>query len=439
LLILVFRLLLYIFQHQIRSDLQSKSPVDPLMQSFTDRFTRILGITKKVRVFISTKSQTAETSGFLKPLILLPVSLLTRLSATQIEAILVHELYHIRRNDYLINIIATSFRSLFFFNPFAQLFYKALERERELACDDGVLELGYEPSIYAEALFSLEKFRQTNPGFSLAVDGKKPWLLMERIRRVLGKPIMEEKGFNPKLLLGFAAALLFFGIQLVALPKNHRYIASGESEIPVHFEIAEEKHSPAVSNFDVSPVHKKMTVTLHTFRMLVKKKVKRVTTTPVLNGIPIDESGVQAENFFVDNNIETNFSNESETAPVAVPVEAVPGSPYVPSASLVYQPFTENREADSIQQQLMEVCLKNAETATRLHSIVVLRNLQSEVDKSNKELKEFELKNKHLILLDQKNIQPVLNKINHEMKTRKKSIEILRNRLKISTAEIIHI
>ena len=160
-------------------------------------------------VLLSEKTETAETSGFLKPLILLPLSLLTRLSPAQVEAILVHELYHIRRNDYLINILATCFRSIFFFNPFAQLFYKALERERELACDDGVLELGYEPGIYAEALFSLEKYRQTNPGFSLAVDGKKPWLLMERIRRVLGKPALKEKGFSSKHLYGFAAAFIF--------------------------------------------------------------------------------------------------------------------------------------------------------------------------------------------------------------------------------------
>jgi beta-lactamase regulating signal transducer with metallopeptidase domain len=438
LLILVIRFLHYIFQFQKRNDLQNRIPVEPFIQSFADRFTRILGITKQVRVFLSTKTETAETCGFLKPLILLPVSLITRLSAAQVEAILVHELYHIRRNDYLINIIATSFRSLFFFNPFAQLLYKALERERELACDDGVLELGYEPSVYAEALFSLEKFRQANPGFSLAANGKKPWLLMERIRRVLGNPIMEEKGLNPKLLFGFAAALLFFGIQLLALPDHHRIVVAGESETPVHFEMAEEGHAPVTMSYDINPVHKKP-VTLHTSRIIVKKKVKRVVTSTIFNGIPIEESGIQNENFFVDNTIVTNFSNESETAPVTVPVEAVPGSPYVPSASLIYQPYTENHSADSMQQKLMEVCLKDAETATRMHSIIVLRNLQSEINKSNKELKEFELKNKHLILLDQKNIQPVLNRINLEMKTRKKRIETLRNRLKISTEEIIHI
>jgi hypothetical protein len=439
LLILAGRFIHYIFQYQKRYDLPNRVPVEPFIQSFTERFTRILGITKQVQVFLSVKTETAETSGFLKPLILLPLSLLTRLSSAQIEAILVHELYHIRRNDFLINIIATSFRSIFFFNPFAQLLYKALERERELACDDGVLELGYEPSVYAEALFSLEKFRHTEPGFSLAVDGKKPWLLMERIRRVLGKPTLEEKGFNPKLFLGFGAAILFFGIQLLALPDYRKFAAVGKLETPVHFEIADEKHTPVELGYEIKPAPKKLIVTSPASRLIVKKKVKQVTT-PVNNDVePVEEPGLQTETFFVDNNIVSNFSNESETAPVTVPIENAPGSPYVPSSSLTYQPLPETYAVDSTQQQLMEVCVKEAETATRMHSIIVLRNLQSEIDKSNKALKDFEIKNKHLILLDQKNIQPILNKINLEMKNRKKRIETLRTRLRISTTEIIHI
>ncbi|HEY4964865.1 MAG TPA: M56 family metallopeptidase, partial [Puia sp.] len=247
LLILSVRFMHYIFQFHKQQDLKYLMPVTPSIQSFTDRFTRILGITKRVVVLQSEKTRTAETSGFFKPVILLPLSLLTRLSPAQVETILVHELFHIRRNDYLINIIATAFRSIFFFNPFAQLFYKSLERERELACDDGVLELGYDPSVYAEALFSLEKYRQANPGFSLAVDGKKPWLLMERIRRVLGKPALKENGFSPMILFGFATAFLFFGIQLMALPDRRASAAVQESVVPVHYELAEEKPIPAFS------------------------------------------------------------------------------------------------------------------------------------------------------------------------------------------------
>src|SRR5204863_1511455 len=126
---------------------------------FADRYARLLGITRRVQVYLSDLAETAQTGGFLKPFILLPISLVTRLSPLQVETILVHELFHIRRNDYLINICMSCFRSIFYFNPFAHLFYRAMARERELACDDGVLEMGFAPGIYAEALFSLEKFR----------------------------------------------------------------------------------------------------------------------------------------------------------------------------------------------------------------------------------------------------------------------------------------
>ena len=65
-------------------------------------------------------------------------------------------------------------------------------------------------AVYAEALFSLEKYRQVNPDFSLAADGNKPWLLMERIRRVLGKPTQRKKQISPLLLLSLAAAFILF-------------------------------------------------------------------------------------------------------------------------------------------------------------------------------------------------------------------------------------
>ena len=135
----------------------------------------------------------------------------------------------------------TCFRSVFFFNPFALLFAKALERERELACDDGVLELGYEPSIYAEALFSLEKYRQVSPDFSIAADGNKPWLLMERISRVLGKPTQRKKQISPLLLLSLAAAFILFALQEKPILQEWPVSREAGPVIPVHYEVAEEK------------------------------------------------------------------------------------------------------------------------------------------------------------------------------------------------------
>ncbi len=352
LLILLVRLVQYGFLHPERLSEKTWEPVSPVLKTFTDRFTRILGITQQVSVFQSEKSETAQTSGFLKPLILLPVSLVTQLSVSQVEAILVHELYHIRRNDYLIHICMTCFRSIFFFNPFAHLFYKALERERELACDDGVLELGYEPRVYAEALFSLEKYRQINTGFTLAADGNKPWLLMERIRRVLGEPARKEKRFSPLVLSGLTAAFVFFGLQLITIPDGlASHSAVAETGVPVHFEMAEEKNwipFEGISYREIEPLKSWAQRKIH--QSTVKKIQKKLQTIGISSSLPTGESDETTETYFVDDNLVRNFSNESAAGPVVEPVPVSQGTPYVPSASLSYELHSVNVTEDSIRE-----------------------------------------------------------------------------------------
>jgi hypothetical protein len=440
LFILAVRFPLYFIQHHKRKNLISPVPVSTAMQSFTNRFTRILGITKRVTVYLSEKTETAETSGFLKPLILLPFSLLTRLSPAQVEAILIHELYHIRRNDYLINIVVTGYRSIFFFNPFAHLFYRALERERELACDDGVLELGYDPSVYAEALFSLEKHRQVNQGFSLAVDGKKPWLLMERIQRVLGKPALREKRLSPMFLCGLAAAFVFFGLQFIALPAQTPSDGVPASAIPVHYELAEENNIIPVLSFTVPSKQEKHNAPPRASKAIVKLKKAREIEKLVLkfNRKPA-ELNLTDQAFYIDHNIVRNYSNESDAGLATTRVEEFPGSPYVPSGSLSYETIPNNSNEDSVHQLLILNCLKDAETATRLHSVIVLKKLKRELEKSKIEVREAELKNKTMIFLDKKNIQPILEKVHQQLKDNKKEIEKMGNRVTVSAEEIIHI
>ena len=226
LVILSSRMAQYTGQYIRRLKNENSKSVTPVYQAFADRYAKILGIHRRVCVYFCTLAETAETSKFFKPIILLPVSFVSQLSPGQIEAILVHELYHIRRNDYVTNICMSCFKAIFFFNPFAHLFYKELARERELACDDGVLELGFTPDLYAETLFSLEKFRQPTAGFSLAADGNKPWLLMERIRRVLGKPEIRQNRFSPMIILSGLTALGLISIRPVIPEKTQLVIQS---------------------------------------------------------------------------------------------------------------------------------------------------------------------------------------------------------------------
>jgi len=160
------------------------------VQEYADQFCQSLHINKYVSVNFSRFVDVPCMIGFFKPIILLPVTLTTYLSATEVESILLHELSHIKRNDYLLNMVQQFVTILLFFNPFAQLINRIINQERENRCDDLVIETTAQPLIYAQALLKLEQSRQVNLPFALAATGKK-YHLLNRIERIMKpqKPI----------------------------------------------------------------------------------------------------------------------------------------------------------------------------------------------------------------------------------------------------------
>jgi bla regulator protein BlaR1 len=143
-----------------------------------------LKINKSVKFYLSAKVNVPLVVGYFKPVVLFPVVLATQLDAKQVEAILIHELSHIRRNDYLINLVKTCIETLLFFNPFVWLTTKFIHIEREHACDDLVVNFTGTPLTYAHALLKLEllKDKQT-PALSLAATGTNQHLY-QRIKRI---------------------------------------------------------------------------------------------------------------------------------------------------------------------------------------------------------------------------------------------------------------
>lgn len=188
-------------------------PLAPEFDSFVANAGDRMGIRAGVKAYLSSLAQVPVTLGFLKPIILLPVSMVTQLTPTQIEAILVHELAHIRRKDYLLNLLVTAMELLFFFNPFTRLLINQLKKEREHCCDDAVLEFRYDPHGYVSALLSLARQQQA----SLAVaanGGGGERLLLQRARKILQqKPADDRPGPRPMIGLLFTAlvSLLLLG------------------------------------------------------------------------------------------------------------------------------------------------------------------------------------------------------------------------------------
>ena len=143
-----------------------------------------LKINKTVAFYLSSKVNVPLVIGFFKPVILFPVALATQLDLEQVEAILIHELSHIRRNDYVINLIKTCIETLLFFNPFIWLTTKFIHIEREHACDDLVLRLTATPLTYAHALLKLEQSKDNqSASLAMAATGTNQHLF-QRIKRI---------------------------------------------------------------------------------------------------------------------------------------------------------------------------------------------------------------------------------------------------------------
>jgi bla regulator protein blaR1 len=123
--------------------------------------------------------------GFVKPFILLPAGLASGLTTDQLEAIFIHELVHIKRNDYLLNLLQSLMEALFFFNPFVWVLSSRLRTEREHCCDDAVVSNGVSAKAYVFALATIEETRVTS-SLAMSLTGNKNQLL-QRIKRLMEK------------------------------------------------------------------------------------------------------------------------------------------------------------------------------------------------------------------------------------------------------------
>jgi beta-lactamase regulating signal transducer with metallopeptidase domain len=143
---------------------------------------QLLNTKSSVKLQFSEYVSVPMVIGVIKPLILVPLATATQLNTQQLETILVHELAHIKRNDYFFNILQAFIGTVLFFNPFAWAMSRTIRREREHCCDDMVLEHTGAPLSYAHALAALETTRQSQ--LALAAIGNKK-LLFNRIKRIM--------------------------------------------------------------------------------------------------------------------------------------------------------------------------------------------------------------------------------------------------------------
>jgi beta-lactamase regulating signal transducer with metallopeptidase domain len=182
-----------------------------------DLLRRQMKIPRFVDLRLSERLSNPLTAGVLRPWILLPVTALTGLTPQQLEVVLAHELAHVRRADYLWNLLQTSIENLFFFHPGVWWISRRVREERELCCDDIAVAACSDPTIYAAALLRLEEERRTHFHLAMALDGHQSRAgLRARILRILGEGEAAPRNFRPVSLAGVAVALALF---LCPLPR----------------------------------------------------------------------------------------------------------------------------------------------------------------------------------------------------------------------------
>lgn len=202
---------------------------------------RRMAVSRPVRVLQSTRATVPMVIGWLRPVILIPVTVVTGLSTEQLRAIIAHELAHVVRRDYLVNLVQVAIESVLFYHPGARWLSSRIRTEREYACDDLAIAEGHDTVEYSRALWALEELRSGQPPVIAPAATGAP--LLERVVRLVdGTPVHYRLGraLSPLfimlvLALAFLTAELAPPVQADALssvqlqPRMRRPLAPGET------------------------------------------------------------------------------------------------------------------------------------------------------------------------------------------------------------------
>lgn len=181
---------------------------------------------RKVKVLKSHLVHVPITYGVIKPVILIPAGLLFNTTPQQLEAIIAHELAHIKRYDYLINILQHCLEVFFFYHPCFWWINEVVRTERENACDDVVLSLGFTPQDLAYGLAEVaEQAHASTPEMALAATGPQNHTL-NRIKRILGLQPHKEK-LSPLISLTMLVSLMISAsLVMGAIPSEEKLFSN---------------------------------------------------------------------------------------------------------------------------------------------------------------------------------------------------------------------
>jgi uncharacterized protein (TIGR03435 family) len=208
-----------------------------------------LHVSRPVRLYGSAIAQVPTVIGWLRPCILLPVCAIMGLDEAQLQAVLAHELAHIRRYDYLVNLLQNAVETLLFYHPAVWWVSRKIREEREHCCDDAAVAVCGDVMVYAGALAQLEELRGSISGPALAATGGD---LLARIRRIAG-----QEATGRERIPGSVSWTLGVGLVLGAVMFAHgspQGTSARSAGAPPAFEVASVKVNPGLfRNQDPGP------------------------------------------------------------------------------------------------------------------------------------------------------------------------------------------
>jgi beta-lactamase regulating signal transducer with metallopeptidase domain/thiol-disulfide isomerase/thioredoxin/uncharacterized GH25 family protein len=179
-------------------------PVSAAIQEAAVRLSNQLGVTRGVRLLQSALVEAPVVIGAIKPVILLPASLITELPADQLGSLVAHELAHVLRQDYLVNLLQTAIETLLFYHPAVWWISAKVREERENCCDDLAIAVTQDRAIYLRALAAVAGARAST--LTPAATGG---VLVPRLRRILGA--VDSQSVHPSRWLTGAVILSLCG------------------------------------------------------------------------------------------------------------------------------------------------------------------------------------------------------------------------------------
>lgn len=212
-----------------------------------------MGITKRVVVKTSFQSGSPFTMGLVKAAIFLPMAVVNALSTEEMEAILAHELAHIKRNDFILNLIAALVETILYYHPVVWWLQRQLAQYREEACDDEAMAFTQKPLVYAKALLKIQELERQEkaPSLSLAFAGNNNHQLLNRIKRIFH---MSHTPIQIKEKLMASLAILIFAM---GLTEAYAYRHEGGKYSVIKAIEAKVSHQAQPAALDSLPLTKK--------------------------------------------------------------------------------------------------------------------------------------------------------------------------------------